>query len=175
MKVISNRRDFIRPQYNADEVAGPARPALVLAVDAPRAVHPQVRMERHRLVILDQPQQQVLATGGALTNRPARDIRRGELRYAELAAGNHLAHEGVEHPCGVPDGISLGHPCAAFPEIKIETNIVGYGAIGSGRVLHQIVHPTTVFAAQPRSATSLGVTGERLRALSGVHGIELSR
>jgi hypothetical protein len=63
----------------------------------------------------------------------------------------------------------------AFPEIKIETNIVGYGAIGSVRVLHQIVHPTTVFTAQPRSGTGLSVTDERLRALSGVHGIEVSR
>jgi hypothetical protein len=45
----------------------------------------------------------------------------------------------------------------AFPEIKIENKY------------------SRVFAAQPRSGTSLGLIGERLRALSGVHGIDVSR
>jgi hypothetical protein len=45
----------------------------------------------------------------------------------------------------------------AFPEIKIENKY------------------SLVFAVQPRSGTSLGVIGERLRALSGVHGIEVRR
>ena len=70
--------------------AGPAVPALARAERPPRAVHPQVAVQRVRRLRAAgrraQPQQQVLAADRALRDRPAGQVDGGQRGYAEVGS-----------------------------------------------------------------------------------------
>ena len=97
---------FTGGEDGPDLVLRVARPTTACE-DAPRAIHPEVRMQRHLVV---EPEQLVLSPGGHLPHCYSSQVGRGQRRYSELAAGQLAAGEHVmQATARPPDRIPFGH------------------------------------------------------------------
>ena len=107
---VPDRLPGVVGQHDPDPVVG--RPAAAGRPDPPRAVHPQVRV--HGLAVVG-PDQQVLPARDHGAHGAPGQVRGGEPRDPEVAAGQHPPGQRLAQlPGGPPDGVTLGHRPGRF-------------------------------------------------------------